>query len=38
MKQIGQFITRALDARDDKDKLAVIRREVEELCKAFPVY
>ena len=38
MKQIGQFIARALDARDDKDKLEVIRKEVEELCKAFPVY
>ena len=38
MKQIGQFIARALTARDDKAKLEAIRGEVEELCKAFPVY
>ncbi len=38
MKQIGQFIARALTARDDKAKLEAIRGEVEELCKDFPVY
>lgn len=38
MKQIGQFINQALVARDDKDKLEAIRKEVEELCQGFPVY
>jgi glycine hydroxymethyltransferase len=38
MKQIAKFIDHALVARENKDELEVIRMEVRELCKAFPVY
>ncbi len=38
MKQIAQFIDRAVVARENKDELEAIRIEVKELCQAFPVY
>ncbi len=38
MKQIGKFIARAIDAKDNREKLEEIRQEVKELCQAFPVY
>jgi len=38
MKQIGNFIARAVDSRDKPEKLGEIRQEVKELCQAFPVY
>ncbi len=38
MKQIGGFITRAIDAKDDPERLKQIRQELKEFCKVFPVY
>lgn len=38
MEQIADFIDRAIVAGDNKNILEVIRTEVRELCKAFPVY
>jgi glycine hydroxymethyltransferase len=36
--RVADWIADAIDARDDADRLASIRAEVEELCAAFPVY
>jgi len=38
MKQIGGFITRAIDAKDDSERLKQIRQELKEFCKVSPVY
>ncbi len=38
MRQIGQWIARALDQRADTVALDRIRRQVLELCEAFPLY
>jgi len=38
MDQIAGFITRALAAPDDGSTLTMIKREVEELCRKFPLY
>jgi len=38
MKQIGKLIAKAIDSKDDLEKLEKIRQEVKELCKAFTVY
>jgi len=38
MKQIGKFITEALDAKDNREKLEQIRQKVKTLCQPFPVY
>jgi len=38
MKQIGKFITQAIDAKDNREKLEEIRQEVKALCQPFPVY
>jgi len=38
IKQIGKLIAKAIDSKDDLEKLEKIRQEVKELCKAFPVY
>jgi len=38
MRQIGKFIARAIDAKDNREKLEEIRQEVKELCQAFPAY
>ncbi|HUS18043.1 MAG TPA: serine hydroxymethyltransferase, partial [Terriglobales bacterium] len=38
MKTIAKWITSALDNRNDETKLAVIRKQVSELCEAFPLY
>jgi len=37
MRQIVDWIDRAIDSMDDDDALATIRAEVEELCADFPV-
>lgn len=38
MKQIADFIDRAVVAGENKNELEAIRTEVRELCNAFPVY
>jgi glycine hydroxymethyltransferase len=38
MEQIVDFIDRALISRDDEGKLLEIKKEVETLCKKFPIY
>jgi glycine hydroxymethyltransferase len=38
MKQVGGWIARALDQRNDQAALAKIRAEVFELCEQFPLY
>ena len=38
MKQVADWIARALDNIDNEDALLVIRNEVKELCKKFPLY
>jgi glycine hydroxymethyltransferase len=38
MDIIGDLITRALAAPDDDRSLGVVRREVERLCRQFPLY
>jgi len=38
MRQIGKWVSEALHNRTDKNVLARIRREVLELCEAFPLY
>lgn len=38
MKRIGRLIARAIDSKDDLEKLDKIRQDVKELCKSFPVY
>ncbi len=38
MNQIGNLIAKAIDAKDNLDKLEEIRQEVKELCQGFPVY
>ena len=37
MKFLGQWITKALKSHEDKDLLASVRGEVEELCSQLPV-
>ncbi len=37
MKRLGQWITKALKNHEDKDLLASVRGEVEELCSRLPV-
>src|SRR5881227_3476977 len=38
MKQVGEWISRALNQRQDASALAKIRRQVEELAEQFPLY
>jgi glycine hydroxymethyltransferase len=38
MDRIAEFITRALQSPDDTAALAMIKREIEELCRKFPLY
>ncbi len=38
MKQIADLINRAIEGRDDRRILARVKREVKNLCAAFPVY
>jgi glycine hydroxymethyltransferase len=38
MKTIAKWITTALDHRHDERKLAEVRKQVSELCEAFPLY
>jgi glycine hydroxymethyltransferase len=38
MDQIAGFITRVLASPDDAPTLAMIKRDVEELCRKFPLY
>jgi glycine hydroxymethyltransferase len=38
MRQTGEFILRAIAARDDEAKLAQIRQDVVELLARFPLY
>jgi glycine hydroxymethyltransferase len=38
MEVVGELIARALKARDDDRALAMVRAEVEALCRKFPLY
>src|SRR5205085_2519395 len=38
MELVGDFIARALKSPDDERALAIIRAEVEALCRRFPLY
>jgi len=38
MRQIGKFVTAAIDSKDDREKLEQIRQRVKVLCQAFPAY
>ncbi|MFN2256887.1 MAG: serine hydroxymethyltransferase [Desulfuromonadaceae bacterium] len=38
MKQVAQWIRRALDNTENADALATIRAEVKEMCQQFPLY
>jgi glycine hydroxymethyltransferase len=38
MKQVAAWIIQALDARGSSEKLAGIKKEVQELCQRFPLY
>lgn len=38
MRQIGKFITEAMNSKDDRKKLEQIRQRVKVLCQAFPAY
>jgi glycine hydroxymethyltransferase len=38
MKTIAQLIARVLDAKDDADVTAQVKKEVKELCDRFPIY
>ena len=38
MKQIGDWINRAIESRKDEEELAGIRLEVRMLCDEFPIY
>jgi len=38
MKQVAEFIVKALDKHDKEAELAGIKKEVEEFCKEFPFY
>ncbi|MEQ1898608.1 MAG: serine hydroxymethyltransferase [Vicinamibacterales bacterium] len=38
MEQIGSFIARVLDAPEDDQAIAMVKAEVEALCKRFPLY
>ena len=38
MDRIAEFITRALAAPDDARVLGMVKAEVEQLCKKFPLY
>jgi len=38
MQQIGELIVRALEKPEDSESLAAVRRDVEALCRNFPLY
>jgi len=38
MRQIGNFITEAIDSKGDRKNLEQIQQRVKELCQAFPVH
>ena len=38
MKQLATWIVHALESRGDEAKLAVIRTQVKDLCRTFPLY
>ena len=38
MRQIGAWIAKALESRNDEAALSRIRGEVAELCNQFPLY
>jgi len=38
MKEIGKFISKAIEKHDDENALKKIKAEVRELCRQFPVY
>jgi len=38
MERIGQFMARVLRTPDDDAALAMVRTEVEALCRTFPLY
>jgi glycine hydroxymethyltransferase len=38
MEQIGELIARVLKTPDDQGALAMVRAEVEQLCRKFPLY
>jgi glycine hydroxymethyltransferase len=38
MAHVAHLVARALDRPDDDAELAAVRREVEALCRRFPLY
>ena len=38
MAEVGQLISRALDAVDNETELAEVKRDVQKLCARFPLY
>jgi glycine hydroxymethyltransferase len=38
MRQIGNFITEAIESKGDRKKLEQIQQRVKELCQTFPAY
>jgi len=38
MKQIAALIERVLERPDDEERIAQVRRDVEDLCRGFPLY
>jgi len=38
MDEVGDLIARVLAAPEDEHSLAVVRQEVERLCRNFPLY
>jgi glycine hydroxymethyltransferase len=38
MEIVGELITRALKTPEDEGALAMVRTEVESLCRKFPLY
>jgi len=38
MNQIGNLIAKAIDVKDNLEKLEEVRQEVKGLCQTFPVY
>jgi glycine hydroxymethyltransferase len=38
MRQVGHWIAEALSQRNDSAVLSKVRRQVLELCEAFPLY
>jgi glycine/serine hydroxymethyltransferase len=38
MKIIGRVFSEAVDNKDDEQKLSILKKEIQDLCKGFPIY